>query len=63
MRQICGSGLFYSPSRSPGMSAAQPSTTAPTLVTIDSGMVRGATAGEGISFKGIPYAEPPKMVS
>ena len=58
MRRICGSGLIVLLAIAfAGTSAAQP--TDPTLVTIDSGMVRDGTAGEVISFKGIPYAEAP----
>jgi hypothetical protein len=42
MRQIRGSGLFVLLAIAfAGMSAPQPSATAPMLVTMDSGMVRG----------------------
>jgi hypothetical protein len=58
MRRIRGSGLIVLLVIAfAGVSVAQTSASDPTLVTIDSGTVRGAAAGEVISFKGIPYAE------
>jgi len=38
---------------------AQPAGTDPTLVKVDSGAVRGMASNDVISFRGIPYAEPP----
>jgi len=42
-----------------GTAISYPATADPTLVKIDSGVVHGVGTGDVISFKGIPYAEPP----
>ncbi len=60
MWRIRGSSLLvWLAIASAGISAAQPSLSDPTRVTIDSGTVRGVATGDVVSFKGIPYAEPP----
>ncbi len=41
------------------ISAAGPSAGDPTFVAIDSGAVHGSATAGVVSFKGIPYAEPP----
>jgi len=42
-----------------GRAVAQPGGADPTVVEVDSGTVRGMAFGDVISFRGIPYAEPP----
>jgi para-nitrobenzyl esterase len=42
-----------------GIAATQPDANDPTLIKIDSGVVRGTAANGVISFKTIPYAAPP----
>ena len=46
---LCGAALVQ----------AAPAATNVTLISIDSGSVRGVVANGAIAFKGIPYAEPP----
>jgi len=42
-----------------GKTVAEPATSHPTIVKIDSGYLRGVVVGDIASFRGIPYAAPP----
>jgi para-nitrobenzyl esterase len=60
MRKIRGSILLvFVAIASAVISAAGPSPGDPTFVAIDSGAVHGSATADVVSFKGIPYAEPP----